>query len=132
VLGLALGIPVYGVCSLDVLAARAVDEGVSEAFVATLDARRKELFWAAYDETGRRTDGPHVDRPAEVPGGVLVVGDGPVRYPASFERARGPETPDAATLAVVVAEERAELVDPEPLYLRRPDAAVPGPSKRVS
>ncbi len=29
-------------------------------------------------------------------------------------------------------EERAELLDPEPLYLRRPDAAAPSAPKRVS
>ena len=132
VLGLALGIPVYGVGSLDVLAARAVDEGVGEPFLATLDARRKELFWASYDGEGHRLDGPHVDRPTELPADLLVVGDGPVRYPGSFGRTSGPETPDAATLARVVVEERAELVDPEPIYLRRPDATVPGPPKKVS
>src|SRR3712207_8568560 len=53
---LVLGIPVYGVCSLDVLAAAAVDGGVGEPFLATTDARRKELFWAGYDEDGSRTD----------------------------------------------------------------------------
>jgi tRNA threonylcarbamoyladenosine biosynthesis protein TsaB len=132
VLGLALGVPVYGVCSLDVLAARAVDEGVAEPFLATLDARRKELFWASYDESGRRIGEPQADRPTGLPADLLVVGDGPVRYPAAFGRTRGPETPDAATLARVVADERAELVDPEPIYVRRPDAAVPGPPKKVS
>jgi tRNA threonylcarbamoyladenosine biosynthesis protein TsaB len=132
VLGLALGIPVYGVCSLDVLAARAVDEGIGEPFLATLDARRKELFWAAYDGTGRRLDGPHVDRPADVADELLVVGDGPVRYPDAFPRTAGPELPDAATLALVVASERVALLDPEPIYLRRPDATVPGPPKKVS
>lgn len=131
-LGLALGIPVYGVCSLDVLAARAVDAGVTEPFVATIDARRKELFWASYDEAGGRLDGPFVDRPAVVDAAGLVVGAGPVLYPEQFSRGAGPTAPDAATLALVVAEERAELVDPEPVYLRRPDAAVPGPPKRVS
>jgi tRNA threonylcarbamoyl adenosine modification protein YeaZ len=132
VLGATLGIPVYGVCSLDVLAVRAVDGGVAEPFLATLDARRKELFWASYDETGQRLDGPHVDRPDDLPRDGLVVGDGPVRYPDAFRRTAGPELPDAATLALVVVEERAELVDPEPIYLRRPDAAVPGPPKKVS
>jgi tRNA threonylcarbamoyladenosine biosynthesis protein TsaB len=135
-LGLALGIPVYGVCSLDVLAVRAVDAGLGEPFLATLDARRKELFWASYDEDGRRLDGPSVDRPADLAAGLsadrLVVGAGPVLYPDAFARAGGPATPDAATLALVVAEERAELVDPEPIYLRRPDAVIPGPPKRVS
>jgi tRNA threonylcarbamoyladenosine biosynthesis protein TsaB len=31
-----------------------------------------------------------------------------------------------------VAGGRAELLDPEPLYLRRPDAVAPGKPKRVS
>ena len=48
-IGLALGIPVHGVCSLDALAAEAwrgaVDVG--ELLVAT-DARRKEVYWARY------------------------------------------------------------------------------------
>ncbi len=131
-LGYALGIPVYGASSLDVLAVRAVDEGVAEPFLATRDARRKELFWASYDEAGARLDGPHVDRPESLPGDLLVVGDGPVRYPAVFARTSGPTAPDAAALADAVAEERVELVDPEPVYLRRPDAAVPGPPKKVS
>lgn len=130
-MGLALGIPVYGVCSLDVLALRAVDEAVAEPFVATIDARRKELFWASYDEEGRRVDGPHVDRPTELPD-LLVVGAGPSLYPDAFKRTAGPAGPDAATLALAVAEERAELLDPEPIYLRRPDAVVPGPPKKVS
>ncbi len=132
-LGLALGIPVYGVCSLDVLALRAVDERTvaDESFVATIDARRKELFWASYDGQGRRLDGPHVDRPADLPD-LVVVGAARQLYPDDFRRTSGPDTPDAGTLATAVAEERVELVDPEPIYLRRPDAAVPGPPKKVS
>ena len=130
-LGLALGIPVYGACSLDVLAVRAVDLGVGEPFVATIDARRKELFWASYDEQGRRLDGPNVNRPIELPS-LPVIGAGPVLYPDSLAGRPGPEAPDAATLARAVAEERVELLDPEPIYLRRPDATVPGPPKKVS
>ncbi len=133
---LALGIPAYGVCSLDVLAAAAVDRGVAEPFVATSDARRKELFWAAYDEDGVRTDGPAVGRPdalvEHLGRDLLVVGAGPELYPGAFGRTDGPGRPDAATLALVVSEERAELLDPEPIYLRRPDAAVPSAPKRVS
>src|SRR4051812_13883371 len=122
---LVLGIPAYGVCSLDVLAAAAVDTGVDEPFLATTDARRKELFWAAYDEDGVRTDGPSVSRPAMLPGDRLVVGAGPELYPSAFPRTAGPTRPDAGTLALVVTEERAALLDPAPLYLRRPDAAIP-------
>jgi tRNA threonylcarbamoyl adenosine modification protein YeaZ len=135
-LGFALGIPVYGVCSLDVLAVEAVDAGAAAPLVATLDARRKELFWAEYDETGRRVGDLHVDRPQAVAeqlvDGAVVVGAGPRLHPDVFPNAAGPEGPSAATLALVVAEERAELVDPEPIYLRRPDAVAPGPPKKVS
>jgi tRNA threonylcarbamoyladenosine biosynthesis protein TsaB len=131
-LGVALGVPVYGASSLDVLAARAVDEGVAEPFLATLDARRKELFWASYDADGTRLDGPNVERPDTMPSDLLVVGAGPTVFPDAFARTAGPVGPDAGTLALAVAEERVELVDPEPVYLRRPDAVEPGPRKLVS
>lgn len=131
-LGVALGVPVYGASSLDVLAVRAVAEGVGEPFLATIDARRKELFWASYDADGARLDGPHVERPATMPTELLVVGAGPGLFPEAFARTAGPTVPDAGTLALAVAEERVELVDPEPVYLRRPDAVVPGPPKKVS
>lgn len=131
-LGFALDIPVHGVCSLDVLAAQAVDSGVDGPFVATLDARRKELFWASYDAAGGRTDGPHVGRPDSLPQGVLVVGAGPRLYPEAFARTAEPVAPDAGVMARLVAEGTLEPVDPDPIYLRRPDATVPGPAKKVT
>jgi tRNA threonylcarbamoyladenosine biosynthesis protein TsaB len=63
---------------------------------------------------------------------VPVVGVGARLYPEAFPQAVGPEHPDAGVLARVVAEERAELLDPEPLYLRRPDTAAPKAPKKVS
>lgn len=132
-LGLVLDVPVYGVCSLDVLALEAVDRGVvSGPFVVATDARRKEVFLAAYDEDGERTAGPAVDRPAAVATGVPVVGEGAVLYPDAFPAAYGPTRPSAAWLGHAVAGERAELMDAEPWYLRRPDAEIPGPPKPVS
>ena len=53
-------------------------------------------------------------------------------YPEAFSRPVGPALPSAGWLARAVVEERVELTDPEPRYLRRPDAAVPGERKRVS
>jgi len=132
-LAYVLEVPVYGVCSLDVLAVEAVDSGaVSGGFFVATDARRKEVYLAAYDEDGRRLEGPMVDRPAAVATTEPVVGEGAVLYPDAFPRRVGPTRPSAGWLARVVAGERAELVDPEPLYLRRPDTATPRPPKRVS
>ena len=132
-LGLALDVPVYGVCTLDVLAAQAVDiRAVDGPFLVATDARRKEVYWASYDGDGVRLDGPHVSKPADVASTLPVVGDGAVLYPEAFPHAAGPVHPDAGVLAQVVTDERTELLDPEPLYLRRPDVAAPGRPKPVS
>jgi tRNA threonylcarbamoyl adenosine modification protein YeaZ len=132
-LGLTLDIPVYGVCTLDVLAAEAVDVGaVTGPFLVATDARRKEVYWAAYDERGIRLDGPHVSRPSDVATDAPVVGAGALLYPDAFPNPVGPEHPDAGVLAEVVTDERVELLDPEPLYLRRPDTAEPRAPKPVS
>ena len=132
-LALALDIPAYGVCSLDVLAAQAVDEGaVGRPFLVATDARRKEVYWAAYDQDGVRLGDPQVSKPADVATRAPVVGSGAVLYPDAFPHGLGPELPDAGVLARVVTDERVELLDAEPLYLRRPDAATPGKPKRVS
>ncbi len=129
----ALEVPTYGVCTLDVLAVEAVATGaVHHAFVVATDARRKEVYLASYDADGTRLAGPVVDRPAEVATDVPVVGEGSRLYPEHLPNAVGPERPSAGWLAVAVAEERAELLDPDPLYLRRPDATMPGPRKPAS
>lgn len=137
VLGSALGIPVYGLCSLDVIAAD-VDAAGRDFLVAT-DARRRELYWARYDGSGRRTVGPEVARPADIPvGGLPAAGEGPMLYPGLLPDGLGPAFPAAATLCRVAAAALAGsdpdtlLLPPEPLYLRRPDAREPGAPKRVT
>lgn len=128
----ALGIPVYGVCTLDVLAAEAVDAGVVDGpFLVATDARRKEVYLASYDGLSR-VEGPVVARPADVATELPVVGRGAVLYPEAFPHRVGPERPSAAVLCDVVAGERVELLDSEPLYLRRPDAMEPRAPKPVS
>jgi tRNA threonylcarbamoyl adenosine modification protein YeaZ len=124
-----LEVPVVGVCTLDVVAA-AVSEQPGGFRVAT-DARRKEVYWAAYDGTGRRTTAPAVDRPGEVSFEGPVAGRGALLYPDAFPHAIEPEHPSASDLARVVAEHRVDPLPPEPLYLRRPDVATPGQRKRV-
>lgn len=129
----ALDIPVYGVCSLDVLAVEAVATGtVDTDFVVATDARRKEVYVATYDETGARLAGPDVKKPADVTTPAPVVGEGAALYPEAFADARLPLRPSAAWLARCVAQELVVLLDPEPLYLRRPDAEIPKAPKAVS
>ncbi len=132
-LGLALGVPVHGVCTLDVLAAQAVDEGaVDGPFLVATDARRKEVYWASYDAAGARLDGPHVSRPGDIATRQPVVGAGARLYPECFAHPVGPQLPDAGVLAGLVAGGRVALLEPEPLYLRRPDVSAPGTPKPVS
>ncbi len=109
----ALGIPVFGVCSLDVLAHQAAEVlAIGEVLVAT-DARRKEVYWARYrvdttkglDAVARLTD-PAVDRPAELPDAVRslpTAGRGPVLYPDLFPHALDPLDVDAGLLALIGA-----------------------------
>ncbi|MEO6511200.1 MAG: tRNA (adenosine(37)-N6)-threonylcarbamoyltransferase complex dimerization subunit type 1 TsaB [Nocardioides sp.] len=132
-LSLVLEIPAYGVCSLDAIALEAAAGlGGTTDFVVATDARRKEVYLAAYDERGTRLSGPVVDRPANVATDLPVAGEGAVLYPEAFGRAVSPVLPSASWLALAVVEERVELTDPEPRYLRRPDAVAPGAPKRVS
>ena len=130
-LGFVLELPVYGVCSLDVIAVEAA-LSAGQPFVVATDARRKEVYRATYDEAGRRLDGPDVLRPAEAATDQLTFGEGAVLYPEAFPNSSAPTRPSAGWLARAVAEELAELHDPEPMYLRRPDAVIPHAPKPVS
>src|SRR3954447_7933769 len=67
-LGDALAVPVHGVCSLDAIAGEAVRDAAADGplLVAT-DARRREVYWAAYDAAGARTAGPYVEAPGGRP-----------------------------------------------------------------
>jgi tRNA threonylcarbamoyladenosine biosynthesis protein TsaB len=132
VLGSVLGLPVSGVCSLDVIAAAA---GAGREFLVATDARRKEVYWARYDAAGRRVDGPAVGPASSIPGAaeLPVAGTGGQLYPEAFGAQIGPAYPDAGTLCgLVAAGGPAPLLAAEPLYLRRPDAREPGPPKRVT
>ena len=129
-----LEIPVYGVCSLDVLAVEAAATGaVAGDFVVATDARRKEVYLATYDDDRRRAPPTpsSTSRPSWPPT-LPAVGEGAILYPDHFPSRTGPTRPSAGWLARCIAEERAELCDPEPLYLRRPDAMAPSTPKRVS
>lgn len=127
-----LDVPVHGVCSLDALAAEAVATGVVDGdFLVATDARRKEVYLASYDGNGRRRSAPVVERPAVLASDLPVVGEGAALYPDAFPNARIPLRPDAAWLARAVIAQQVEVLGPEPLYLRRPDAEIPRAAKAV-
>ncbi|MGZ2358752.1 tRNA (adenosine(37)-N6)-threonylcarbamoyltransferase complex dimerization subunit type 1 TsaB [Streptomyces sp. 372A] len=133
--GSVLSVPVHGLCTLDGLAYAA---GLDGPFAVATDARRKEVYWARYEDARTRTAGPSVDRPADIAdrlAGLPVVGAGAVLYPEAFPDARGPGALAAGALAGLAAERLAageELLPPQPLYLRRPDAQVPKNYKVVT
>lgn len=140
--GHACARPVYPVCSLDAVAVQADTDA---SVLVAIDARRKEVYWAAYgpmDGVGRsRLTGPHVDRPQDVPSRTAGLGIGfaagemadthrdalgleviAPKYPTPLGLVR------AASPALSTHAEPPPLV---PLYLRRPDAELPGRRKSV-
>ena len=86
-MGYALGVPVHGVCSLDVLAEQAAATTEGRLLVAT-DARRREVYWARYEAAARAARAGSPTRrstdPADLPDDVRALptaGRGPLLYP---------------------------------------------------
>jgi tRNA threonylcarbamoyl adenosine modification protein YeaZ len=136
-LGDALDVPVHGVCTHDAIA-RGAGPVVGGNLLVVTDARRREVYWAAYDTHGMRLSGPHVERPAELATRIAELGVVAVAGGATDGLAlpvREPVSPSPAGLVAVAAAALREATAPgplEPLYLRRPDAVEPGPRKAVS
>lgn len=128
-------VPAYGVLSLDGLAHRVAPEafrsGVEEFIVAT-DARRKEVYWAHYDNIGgqpQRLHGPFVTDPAEVTK-LPVYGAGAGLYPEALYGISGfteavPDATDIAMFGAVARRRGRGLLPVEPQYLRGHDAKIP-------
>lgn len=114
-LALALGVPGAGVSTLDALASARDD------VMPVIDARRREVF----------VPGPRAVEPddLELEPGTLCVGNGAVRYRATFERmgARVPRDDDElhvphARLHASLARELGSTDAIQPIYVRTPDA----------
>ena len=113
--GHALGIPVFGVCSLDAIGV----DTAGDVLVVT-DARRREVYWARYRD-GVRIEGPAVNAPADVPTSDEAVAGSPEHAALFGLPLLEPVYPTASGLVRVVDFDAAP--DPLiPLYLRRPDA----------
>jgi tRNA threonylcarbamoyl adenosine modification protein YeaZ len=137
VLGSALRIAVHGVCTLDIIArdaAAAPDGARGREFIVASDARRREVYWARYSSAGEPITGPAVSSPGEIEAHGPAAGEGPLLYPGLGEPIP-PRYPAAGQLAEIVSQRLAmgsPAAPAEPLYLRRPDARVPGAPKRVT
>ena len=140
----ALGIPMIGIPSLDLLAFPA--RWTSRLIVAALDARRGELFTALFRKVPggiQRIRDPQVNTPQELSAELmmleepaLLVGDGALRYQEVFSSIRrvemaeqGLANPSARALvqlahALALREEFVQSWDIKPIYLRQPDAEI--------
>ncbi len=105
--GDALGIPVYGVCTLDAIAAdvRRLDGDVDGGdLLVVTDARRREIYWARYKQD-QRVEGPEVRKPAEVTAAPSVRVAGSAPHAALFDVPTvDVQTPSPAGLVAVAAE----------------------------
>lgn len=148
----ALDVPVIPVCSLDALAITA--KWSDMPIVASLDARRGEVYWALYRLRGtemQRVIEPQVASPDDVAihiadraEEVVCIGTGFKRYADTFEsnpwvRILGGDTVFPTASAVVSLGATALLngdgVAPdkvEPMYLRAPDAEINWKTREAS
>src|SRR5262249_35263445 len=118
-IALGLGVPLAGVVSLEAMAAAAFAGGAAasgDVVVAAIDAKKQEVFAAAYDAAGnalvapcareRRPDAFALVAPREG-GRVIVIGEiaAAITMPAGFEHARGAalDLPDAAWIGRLAA-----------------------------
>jgi tRNA threonylcarbamoyl adenosine modification protein YeaZ len=130
----AVGVPAYGVGSLDAIALACADE---PALLVAADARRREVYWARYTH-GRRVGEFGVGAATDVPldGLTAVAGAGGELYgdvwPDLVHRTeRYPDPVGLVTGALDRITAGAPSEPLTPLYLRRPDAVVPGAPKTV-
>ena len=134
-------IPVYGVMSLHALAERVLaTDSVPAEFIVASDARRKEVYWARYDQTGQIVDGPHVAAASTLPA-LPVFGVGAGIYAEQLREAgANPQEQsfdwiaDAANLAQRGMRDLAagkDLANTAPQYLRESDAQVPAFMKQA-
>jgi tRNA threonylcarbamoyladenosine biosynthesis protein TsaB len=151
-LALALGRPAVGISTLEALAATAIarDHILAEApdakIAAAIDARRGEIYFQVFATLPNSSSltamtSPEVVAPEEaarqLPGGpVVMIGSGAALVDAALGRANirieaSPGVIDPGVLAGVVAARtiEADAPPPSPLYLRAPDAKLPGEAR---
>jgi tRNA threonylcarbamoyladenosine biosynthesis protein TsaB len=137
----ASGTPIHGVCSLDAIAWSRRD-GDEDLVVAT-DARRREVYWAAYRGDGRPGEPqwwahePAVGPPSDVLDWIAVNGGTALGPALAIHPDLGAPSEAVVTVAglVGVADALVRAGAPTPLaprYLRRPDIHVGTGRKRAT
>jgi tRNA threonylcarbamoyladenosine biosynthesis protein TsaB len=136
-IGLACKIPVVGVSTLAALAAPLILEQKTGLAAVAIDARRGNVFFAAFGPDGRATSAPRI---ASVREAVRSLGAGPVRLAGSGAALLAIEASAAGTqieiapenigLDIAIVAKLGLLADPaltppRPLYLKAPDAKAP-------
>lgn len=140
-LALAWDLPIVGLSNFAVVAAAVPSaERQGRNLLVAIDAKRPELYAAAWDREGREILAPALLPPAELAAGLpaeaplLIAGDAAPQAAAALEAAgrtvlvsAAPGEADAAWLARLAAAEPlpAERRLPQPLYLRPPDTTQP-------
>jgi tRNA threonylcarbamoyl adenosine modification protein YeaZ len=131
---LGLGCPVVGVGSLRAMCG-AVPAGVPGVRVGVLDARRAELFLAAYTPESDELAAPRAVRADRAAGFVEGLGTGPVVVIGSAAlgvvpdhvRFHSPQTdlPSAGHVALIASGMQPSAAPADPLYVRDADAIRP-------
>jgi tRNA threonylcarbamoyladenosine biosynthesis protein TsaB len=137
-LAVSLGLPVAGVCTLDVIGAGMAKAGLEVERLAVLDGYRGEVFAALYSALGERIWEPLVCRPEELAERVATLaapppaaGSGAIRFRDELAR-QGVQIPDDADpvhrvaarhlCALAASSAAGESGSLDPIYLRPPDA----------
>ncbi|MDN5764193.1 MAG: tRNA (adenosine(37)-N6)-threonylcarbamoyltransferase complex dimerization subunit type 1 TsaB [Humibacillus sp.] len=155
--GYALGVPVRGLCSHEALAHQSWLAGRRGELLVATDARRKEVYAAAFSLTragSERMGDVIVARPADLPEhwrSLPTIGRGPLLYPDSLpggipSGGVGGDLLDVSAgaladlaarrwsageaLATAALEPGGGFDGLEPLYLRRPDTQPAPPSRK--
>ncbi|MGN6409389.1 MAG: tRNA (adenosine(37)-N6)-threonylcarbamoyltransferase complex dimerization subunit type 1 TsaB [Curtobacterium sp.] len=119
-------VPFLPLVSHDAVAA---DQGDAGPFVVLTDARRREVYWSAYDQAGTRVAGPGLAKPADLDEAIRASWPDAVRW----DRVTALSIPAwrLGSLAADRLASGAPFADDTPLYLRDPDVTMPGAPKRV-
>jgi tRNA threonylcarbamoyladenosine biosynthesis protein TsaB len=131
-LGLALKIPCIGITTLEAMAAATLAERPGYPALIVTDARRGETYAQAFTAAGEASTDPALlsldDAAQLITPDITLAGtaaEGLRHHGGVLATIRQPDAAFVAQLALT----RPDTGPPRPLYLRAPDAKLPGPLK---